>query len=211
MTGRISKSDIKIGHYVSKYSRPQEHGLSVNSLPFEYAGVPCYTIRGASLARRITFITLLRTLDPNLLRELNIRWLVIEFRTLKLVDLRLIEELKKKNFIREVLVTDYEILGNEKMILYEFINLDEYIKAYSRKVYWTFTKYFDNNLISIPDKSGKNTIFLFNTEKEATNFLKARTKENPSFKKARPFVDAISEELLKEQAGISNLNIKYAN
>lgn len=204
----IGDSDIEIANYLKTHSKIDEYGISTNPLPFDYAGIPCYSIRGTSLPRRVTFVTLLHTLDPYLIKELKIRWLYVEPNTARLMDIDLLEELMEKNILKEVLLTTSPLSKDVKLRLFEFIDMEKYLETYPRKAYWTFFTYLDDNIVPINDAQGKGTVCLFQSEKEATSFLKNQIKIDKEFKSYKPNVNAIDIFTLENQAKDNNLTLR---
>lgn len=204
----IDDADIKIVNYLRKNSSSDEYGLSSYPFPFDYLGIPCYNaLRGSGLARKITYVSLLQTFDPYLLEELKIKWFYLEPKTAEFVNLKVFEELIKNGYAREVLEVNSEVYG--KGTLYEFVDLNKYMLSMPRKTYWTYFVYFTQNIIPLPDSSGKEMFYLFTSEKEATEYLKKEMKTNTDLKNHKPFVDAVSEEIIKQQAAINDFGIKY--
>lgn len=206
---QIDDSDIKVASYLRAYSRNDEYGLSNRSLPFDSLGLPCYSIRGSSLPRKVTYITLLQSLDPYLLKELKIKWIYLEPLTARFVNLLRLKELIKSGFLKIALSVDLPYAERVKASLLELVDVDKYFSLYPRKTYWTFLTYLNEKIIYIPDSSGNQVMYLFKSEKEATNFLKEQIKINPEFKSYKPFVDALSEEIIKQQSSAYNLVLKY--
>ncbi|GEM_PF-6117648 len=204
----IDETDLKISSYLKTHSKAYEYGVSSNPFPFDYIGRPCYSaLRGSSLARRITYVTLLRTLDPYLLKELKIKWLYLDPKTSEFIDLKLVDDLVKSGFLKEALVVNSPVYGQSK--LYKFIDIKKHIEQVPRRVYWTFFVYGGQNLIPLSDSSGSQVAYLFSSEKAATDFLKEQIKNNPEFKGQRPFVDAIDENIVNEQAKLNGIIVKH--
>ena len=207
----ISDADREISSYLSTHSMNNDYGISRHTFPFDNIGLPCYSINGASLIRKVTFIAVLSTLDPYLINELKIRWLYVDYKTVKFIDLNLLEEMIKNNFLREVLAVTNPLFLGVKFKLFEFTNLESYIKTYPRKTYWTFVRYLGNNILTLPDSSGKQGLYLFTSEMKATNFLKEKIRNDNEFKRSKPFIDALPEDFLKQQAQNYGLTLYYVN
>lgn len=205
----LNETDIKVSEYLKSNSKLNQYGLSSDSLPFDLIGLPCYAIRGSTLSRRMTFYTLLRTLDPFLLDELNVKWFYVDSRTARHINLANIEDLLDNGFLRIVLSVESSVIKGLNYKLCEFVNLKEYLKKNKRKTYWTIVRYLDiDNIITFPDVSGKNAIYLFQSETQATDFIKDYLITHSDFIKTRPFVEALAESALIEQAKKDNLNLR---
>ncbi len=206
----IFGNDYKVTQFLLKeQSKYNGYGLSLNHLPFSFAGIPCYSISGSSLSKKITFITLLQTLDPYLIKELKIKWLFLDTRTAQFTKLSVIEDLINRNFLKLVFEVDDKYVPNVRAGLLRFIDSDRYFKTYPRKTYWTYHIYSGDNIITFPSSSGKEVIYLFKSENEAVVFLKQLLELNTQLKNANPAVDAFSEDTLKEQANKNNCVLRY--
>lgn len=204
----IDSAEVQVASYLKSHSSVNEYGLSGSPFPFDYVGIPSYcALRGSSLPRRITYVSLLRTLDSHLLKELNIRWLYLEPITASVLNFDALKNLIDGRWAKEVLEVNSVVYGSGK--LYEFVNLDEYVSTNPRKTYWTFLTYFGQNVICIPDQHNNQVLYLFKTENEATYALKEQIKINPIFKSYKPFIDALDEELIKQHALSNNLVLRY--
>ncbi|MBI2996267.1 MAG: hypothetical protein HYY52_06120 [Candidatus Melainabacteria bacterium] len=204
----LDDSDKKISDYLTANSKVNDYGLSSYPLPFDFVGIPCYSaIRGSSLPRKITYITLLKTLDPYLIKELSIRWLLLEGSTASVINSDALNSLIQGGFLKEVLRVTNSI--GAQLGLYEFNNLEKYIKTNSRKTYWTFFNYLSDDLIPVVDSRREKVICLFKSEKEATSFLKRQIKMDPAFKNYKPFVDAMKEDILKQTESNTGIKLMY--
>ena len=201
----MSEEDEKMALFIKEHSKKGEYGLSHYPLPFDYVGIPCYYPRACSLPRKAAYLALLRTLDPYIIKELKIKWLLVTEEMEKFMNVALFEKLVKENFLKEVYSIDNPVYG--KLRLFEFVNLDKYL--YPQKTFWTFCAYMENNLIPIPESNGKQVLHLFKTEKEATISLRKYLETDKELKNYKAFVDLMDEEVIKQQATVNNLVIKY--
>lgn len=206
----LNETDIKVANYLKANSTINDYGVSADSLPFDLIGLPCYAIRGSSWSRRLSFYTLVNTLDPFLLKELNIKWFYVDSRTARHIDLSNLNYLLNNGFLKIVLSVESSVIKDLKYKLCVFSDLDNYIKNNKRKSYWTVVKYLDlDSIITFPDINRRNAIYLFQSEKQATDFVRNYLLTNPGFIKAKPFVEALSENFLQETAKKDNLNLRY--
>ncbi len=203
------KSFTEIVEYLQKHSQSNECGLSINSLPFGYVGIPCYSINGSSLSRKATYITLLQTLDPYLIKELNIKWLFLDSRTAPFVDLGLIEKLIQEGVLKPLIEIEDKYLPNAKAMLLEFTDQEKYISTFPRRAYWTFNVYLSEKVAIFPESYNTKVMLLFQSEIDATKYLKRIMEIDHTIKKNKLFVNAFSEDILKQQATIHNCVLKY--
>ena len=203
-------SDVhkNLSNYLLKNYTGIECGISINPKPFDLAGIPCYISRTASLPKRLSFFTLLKTLDPFILKELNIKWIYIDSQSQQYIDEKIINEMIKFGYLK-LIKTEHDELSDQYSSLYEFVNLDDYISKYERRVYWTYVKYMNDTLIVIPEGNEIQSVYLFKTEKEANNFLKEIIKKNKNLDLYKPFVNAVEKDLILGKAQQNGFLVKY--
>lgn len=203
----IENSDKELSVFLNKNYMNGNCGLSSDCRAFNLVGIPCYTKVAGATSRELTFTTLNKTLDPYLIKELNIRWIYLDPQMEKTINTEEFEKLKKGGFLKEVFSVT-SIFYPKPLKLFEFVNLDDYIRSNPRKVYWAYFKYMTSTLLTNSDNVGNQFVYLFKSEKQADAYLREIIKATPSFKSLKPFTQAIDEAQLKQQP---NLYVKYVD
>ena len=183
-------------------------GFSLNATGFNLVGIPCYNSVAGATCREFTFATFLRTLDPYLVKEMNIRWIYLDPSTEEIINIREFNNLYKLGLLKEVFSVR-SIFQTKPLKLYEFVNLENYMKINPRKIYWTYLRYMSPSVIPVTNENGHSIIYLFNTEKEADDYLRTIIKTNALFKSYKPFTQAVEKEMVEKQASENGLIIKY--
>lgn len=199
-------SDKRLAIYLDKNYIDGNCGFSMKSTGFNLVGIPCYNPIAGATCREFTFATFLRTLDPYLGKEMNIRWIYIDPLTEGLLNISELQNLIKLGLLKEVFSVS-SIFYPKPLKLYEFIDLENYIKNNPRKTYWTYLRYMTSDIIPISNQNGEKVIYLFKSEKEADAYLKEMIKVNPLFKSYKPFTQAVDINMLKLR--FANFNLKY--
>ena len=194
----VNSLDEKVAEYLKD---KDGYGISLNPLPFDLIGIPCYMPRAGSISRGRTFRTVLDTLDLSLIKELKIKWLYLDPETDKYINHLRLEQLISEGHIKKVLEVN-DGFNFKKSALYEFNNLDN-VEG-NQNYYWTLTKYIEDEPISL-----NNSLYLFKTEKEVNNYIRNTLLKDSKFKSYKFFTNAVSKELIDFCADKNGLKLKY--
>jgi len=185
-------------------SKPKDVALSViHEIP-AYAGV--YSLIPAQRliywdqlysSHSTLYETTFSTLDPYLLKELNIKWLLIN------------PELKSKlpketqDILNNPTIFSIAFVSPNKLTIYRVNDLENVLKIAGRKTAWILI-----NKSGYPVSSGENKIALFSSLKDALTELKSLQSTNPVLKKQLITAQAIIIQSLEKQIADTKLNIK---
>jgi hypothetical protein len=185
---------------VAKYLKDKNgYGISLNPLPFDLVGVPCYMPRAGSISRGRTFRTVLDTLDLSLVKELKIKWLYLDPETDKYINHLKFEQLISQGYIKKALEVNDDF-NYKKSTLYEFNNFEN--AESNQSYYWTLTKYIEDEPISL-----NNSLYLFKTENEANDYIRNVLLKDSGFKDYKFFTNAVSKELIDFYADKNGLKL----
>ena len=137
------------------------------------------------------------TLDPYLLKELNIKWLLINTELKNKLPKETQEILNNPNIFSLAFVSP------NKLEIYHVNDLENILKTFTRKTAWMLI-----NKSGYPVSSGENKIALFPSLKEALAELKFKQSTNPILKKQLITAQAIIIQSLEKQIADSKINIK---
>ncbi|MBI2996268.1 MAG: hypothetical protein HYY52_06125 [Candidatus Melainabacteria bacterium] len=226
----VNKDALKVKYYfINKYKKEtdffKQNGdsgdVAISSIPgiSIYSGVytlipsMMYGLKGQIYSSFDNiYSTIISTLDPHLLHELNVKWIGFD-------------ELSKSKLSKET----FDLLSNNKIFMpvyknkirpeentelfyeiYHVEDLQPYIEATSRKTGWILVNK-DGSPIEIIKNIDPN-ISLFSTEKKALAYLKEihqkYPKTNNELITAQPIVISITEQQLKENMLSINLEMK---
>jgi hypothetical protein len=195
------KSEIELFKLQAK---PKDVALSViHEIP-AYAGV--YSLIPARRliywdqlysSHNTLYETTFSTLDPYLLKELNIKWLLIN------------PELKSKlpketqDILNNPTIFSIAFVSPNKITIYRVNDLENILKTSLRETAWMLI-----NKDGYPVSSGENKIALFSSLKDALTELKSLQSTNPVLKKQLITAQAIIIQSLEKQIADTKLNIK---
>lgn len=141
--------------------------------------------------------TTFSTLDPYLLKELNIKWLLTSPELKSKLPKETLDALNNPNTF------SLSFISPNKLEIYHVNDLGNILQTSTRKTAWMLI-----NKSGYPVSSGENKIVLFPSLKEALTELKSLQSITPALKKQLITAQAIIIQSLEKQIVSSNLNIK---
>ena len=195
------KSEVE---FFKLQSKPNDTALStIHEIP-AYAGV--YSLIPAQRfvywdqlysSHNTLYETAFSTLDPYLLKELNIKWLLIN------TDLKGKLPKDTQDILNNSNIFSLAFVSPNKLEIYHINDLENIIKTFSRKTAWMLI-----NRNGYPVTSTENKIVLFPSLKDALIELKSLQSTNPILKKQLITAQAVIIQNLEKQIADSKLSIK---
>ena len=140
--------------------------------------------------------TAFSTLDPYLLKELNLKWLLIN------TELKSKLPKETQDILNNPDIFSLSFESPNKLEIYRINDLKNVIKISSRKTAWMLI-----NRNGYPVSSGKNKIVLFASLKDALTELKSLQSTNPILKKQLITAQTIIIQSLEKQIADSKINV----
>ena len=193
--------------FLKTHSNPGDVAISSSIDIPVYAGVYAIIPSGKWLYKDLlyssfdsTFLTTLTTLDPFLLDELNIKWILISNDSRNNLPIETQKLLLNNNLFNLVYVNP-----DKKYEIYHIENIKQFLNQFSRKTAWLLT-----NSKGQPAETAQlnsNVISLFPKSKDALAYLKSVQDLKPELKKVLITSQAIVISNLENQIKQSNINI----
>ena len=193
--------------YLRKNSKPLDVAISnLHEVP-AYAGVYSLIPGGKFLYKDLlfspyenTFLTIFETLDPYILDELNIKWILIS----KDFKEKLPEGVKYNLSNKEIFKLAYR--SKKDTEIYCLNEIKDLQVDYLRKTAWLLVDERGQPVIELAS-SNENKIRLFPSSRNALSYLKDLYKLNPNLKKKLITAQTILINSLEEQITKNKLNI----
>lgn len=145
------------------------------------------------------YLTTLTTLDPYLLNELNIKWVLISNES------KLNLSLETQNLLNKTELFKLTYTSKQNYQIYHVEDINKFLKINPRKTAWLLVNSLGQPIEVIALQLNKIT--LFPSSKDALLYLKSIYNVKPDLKKILVTSQAISIESLENQLKASNLNI----
>lgn len=196
-------------------SNTKSNDIAISSVPIiplfagVYSVVPSnLEIYKNNLPFDICYSTLLTTLDPFLLNELKIKWIILEKKFKSNLKKEVQETLNNSSLFQLIFATPDKSTNqnNEKFEIYYVKDISKSLSGYKRKTAWLLVNKQDQPIDLI--KLNSNKISLFPTSKSSLQYLHNLHKLNPGIRNELITARAITIESLQTQLRSSNLNIK---
>ncbi|MBI2996269.1 MAG: hypothetical protein HYY52_06130 [Candidatus Melainabacteria bacterium] len=197
--------------FLKSNSKPLDVAISsFTDLPI-YSGIYSLIPAGKWLYKDIVYssydsiyLTVITTLDPHLLHELNIKWLVLSTNSKNALSLET-KELLNNSQIFNLVFIGREKSSGQKYEIYHTNDLTKYTNEVKRKTAWILVNKYGQP-IEISEQI-RTYLSLFPSSKDALFELKALRKIKPELKKQLITAQAIIIQNLEDQIKQSNLNI----
>lgn len=198
-------------YFLSKNSKPNEVAISnFYQLP-AYAGIytvippNAYFVKDINYSRSDnTYQVIFATMDPHLINELNLKWIVIDKDFKKFLNKEALNFLNNKKLCKLVYKKQNK-LTKEITEIYYIKDLNDYLTNFKRKTAWLLTTNKGHPIE--PLLLNNKNITLFSTSKEAIIHLKSIYLKYPELKKYFIISKVVPIEELEKQIKDTNLNI----
>ena len=201
--------------YLKKNSKPGDVAISsISKIPL-YAGV--YTLvppREYSYKDVLysyidnIYPTIITTLDPFLLNELNIKWILIDKEYKKNLSIETKNKLNNQEIFNLAYISkeNQDLTDKKQIEIYHVNEIKDLQVDYIRKTAWLLLDENGQPIIELAS-SNENKIRLFPSSKNALLYLKDLYSTNPDFKKELITAQVIPINSLEEQISKNKLNI----
>lgn len=198
--------------FLKSNSKPLDVAISsFTDLPI-YSGIYSLIPAGKWLYKDIVYssydsiyLTAITTLDPHLLHELNIKWVVLSTKSKDALSLETKELLHDSQIFNLVFIGG-EKLSGQKYEIYHVNDLTKHINEVKRKTAWILVNKYGQP-IEISEQI-RTYLSLLPSSKDALFELKALYKIKPALKKQLITAQATIIQNLEDQIKKSNLNIE---
>ncbi|MBI3591592.1 MAG: hypothetical protein HY094_09490 [Candidatus Melainabacteria bacterium] len=197
--------------FLKKNSKPNDVAISSHLEAPVYAGVYTIIPPGTSLYKDVVFPkvdniyqTIFSTLDPYLLHEFNVKWIILDnnFKS------NLSKDIQEKLNDSQLFMLEYKSVPpseDETSEIYHVSNLNALLKNLPRKTAWVLVNMSGQPIEITYLRSNK--ISLFPSSKEAILYLKSLHSSHPELKKELIMTRVVPIEVVEKQLNETNSNI----